>query len=208
MENRAMTTDVIIRCCRFRDNHFITELQTNGEAFVKEPEQVMVLAAAGLNVLAYSIDHLDALKHFHYASLKAIDCGVTVRTTCILTEAKDYAEDLEGIVLFAKEHSVHQLTFRIPTVPTWITDHGALQWINEHVDPKWITRIQSQLEKTHTVRTLNFDGVEIHSVQGLAVTLIPNCIQEHSHDTDIRSLIYHQDGHLYTSWAHPGSRIF
>ena len=42
----------------------------------------------------------------------------------------------------------------------------------------------------------------------ILVTIIDYCIQEYNNTEDIRSLIYHQDGYMYTSWDKPASILF
>ena len=195
--------DVLLRL-----GDFVTELQTNGISLIQHPSNVIRYAGVGLNVLAYSIDHLDKLKHLYSVSEQAREFGITTRATMILTKKEDYAETLHGIIMFAKEMLIDQVTLRIPTVPEDMKNTEQGRWIAHSVDLSWIEDIECQLMDYRQVRILPFDDVRIRDAEGLSVTFIPNCLQEVSTDADIRSLIYHQDGHMYTSWASPGSRVF
>lgn len=205
LNETQMVIDLLIQMAKE-----ITELQTKGIALIQSPEILLRLAAGGLNVLAYSIDHLDQLKRLLKASEYARHFGITVRAAAILTHAGDYASNLVGIVKYCKEMGVDQLTLRMPTVPAGKEYSPQGRWIAEHVEVDWANRIiEPLLFKSHNiVRRLLFDGITIHDIEGLSVCYIPNCLQEFSEDSDIRSLIYHQDGHMYTSWASTGSRIF
>jgi len=57
------------------------------------------------------------------------------------------------------------------------------------------------------VRSIPF-GAKIYDINGISLTYFEYCIQESSSDSNIRSLIYREDGHLYTSWDKLGSIIF
>jgi hypothetical protein len=48
----------------------------------------------------------------------------------------------------------------------------------------------------------------VRDVGGIAVTFFEYCVQDSNGEDDIRSLIYNQDGHLYTTWNSPASMIF
>jgi hypothetical protein len=43
-------------------------------------------------------------------------------------------------------------------------------------------------------------GATLYMVEGVSCTHFDYCIQDSNNDNDIRSLIFHEDGHLSTSW--------
>jgi hypothetical protein len=86
-----------------------------------------------------------------------------------------------------------------------------INWINTNAPSEIYEGIQKQftleviLKKP--IRVLPF-GMPIYSYKDLSVAFSDYCIQDTHNPDDIRSLIYHQDGHLYTSWADKGSILF
>jgi hypothetical protein len=57
------------------------------------------------------------------------------------------------------------------------------------------------------VRRLPF-GATIYDVEGISFTHFDYCVQDSNSDDEIRSLIYMEDGHMYTSWTYQSSKIF
>ena len=57
------------------------------------------------------------------------------------------------------------------------------------------------------IRKLPF-GATVFDINGVSFTYFDYCVQESSNDETIRSLIYQEDGHLYTSWNSKASIIF
>ena len=51
-------------------------------------------------------------------------------------------------------------------------------------------------------------GATIYDIGGIAVTWFDYCIQDAHGVDDIRSLIFQEDGHLYTAWDSPASILF
>ena len=57
------------------------------------------------------------------------------------------------------------------------------------------------------IRVLPF-GAEVYDIGGIAVTWLDECVQERNNTNDIRSLIYQEDGHMYSSWDSLASILF
>jgi hypothetical protein len=58
------------------------------------------------------------------------------------------------------------------------------------------------------LRVLPETGIEVYDIMGMSVCFSDYCIQQENRMEDIRSLIFHQDGHVYTSWDSPASILF
>jgi len=69
-------------------------------------------------------------------------------------------------------------------------------------------KIQYNTYKYGLIRNLNY-GAKLYDVNGVSFTYFDYCIQDYSNNSeDIRSLIYQEDGHMYTTWNSLASRIF
>lgn len=51
-------------------------------------------------------------------------------------------------------------------------------------------------------------GAQVYDLDNLSVTYFNYCVQDSNKNDDIRSLIFQEDGHLYTSWNSKASRLF
>jgi hypothetical protein len=68
-------------------------------------------------------------------------------------------------------------------------------------------KLRERLLNAQQIRKLRY-GVRIYDLDGMSVSISDNCIQEASDENNLRSLIYGDDGHLYTSWDSRASKIF
>ena len=59
----------------------------------------------------------------------------------------------------------------------------------------------------HVVRKLPY-GAVVYDIDGIAVTGFDYCVQDQNNNEDIRSLIFMEDGHVYTSWNSKASILF
>ena len=51
-------------------------------------------------------------------------------------------------------------------------------------------------------------GMSIYDCKGISVLFSDYCIQEQANDNDVRSIVFHEDGHLYTLWNSAASMRF
>jgi hypothetical protein len=191
------------------------ELQTNG--LLLNAENTEQLHLHGLNTAAISVDSGEDIFNLkeQFDLLNAFN--LNIRLTYMLIndkiEPKYFLHNLIGI---CKDKNVKQLSFRKVSIPDEIAPNNLAEktalWINETLPEKRFTKYEQELnsliEKEGTpIRKLNF-GPVIYDYQGIGVTIFPYCIQNSSGDDDIRSLIYQEDGHLYTSWGSKASILF
>lgn len=186
-------------------NHFPLELQTNG--ILLDERVINKLDMIRFNVIAISIDNPGELERI-MQPIKSIDStGMIVRLAILLNSSwPSGGRTLELMMDYSLAHNVRQLTFRIPSIPQKrVNTAESLKAV------EWIEAQQFSIDVMHAgmqkVRDLRF-GATVYDMEGIAVTIMQYCIQEDSGDDDIRSLIYQEDGHLYTSWDKKGSILF
>jgi hypothetical protein len=78
----------------------------------------------------------------------------------------------------------------------------AMQPYEERYLGQVITRIMAP-----PLRTLPF-GMPVYGYKGVSVAFSDYCVQETHNPEDLRSLIFAEDGHVYTNWANPASILF
>lgn len=195
------------------------EIQTNGINLTEGT--VQLLCDVGINVIAVSVDdieHVFEKKHI-YRMIKKI--GMVSRVTLNLSNMSipdpndinliDYVHSIFDVCIAS---DVHQFTLRRLSVPAGKENTNQAKWIEDNASNKnWpiLQKIEWMLEdeckKNGTlIRSLNH-GVDIYDLYGISVTINRYCIQEQSSNNDLRSLIFLQDGHLYTSWGSEASII-
>jgi organic radical activating enzyme len=191
----------------FKD--FPTEIQTNGKDITSKMIGEMYFEK--LNTLAVSVsgsltEHVDLFEFAHTMKLNT-------RITLVLTDNL-LNVDLGYMIDYCQRYHVSQITFRKATAPSHRLDTAeaikTYNWIvcNTHEKHKQLfMKLQEFQNANNTIRKLPW-GAIVYDVNGIAVTTIDYCIQDYNNWDDIRSLIYHQDGHMYTSWDKPSSLIF
>lgn len=197
-------------CTAFID--FPLEIQTNGTKL--NPEWIKRLHDLKINTIAISMEKYGDLFDFKHYKL-CDELGINIRATIVLSDlwsppsGYDFLADCNQL-------GIKQVTFRVLSIPvnelTTAKSQKTVEWIEEHQINK--EKLAMFLEPLHSyetdknlVRKLSF-GPSVYSMEGVAVTVMPYCIQESNNTEDIRSLIYHQDGHMYTSWDKRASIIF
>lgn len=197
-------------------NH-ITEVQTNGINLNAYTTSSLVYS--DVNVIAISIDSIDDLNEL-FTPIKQIKrSGSLVRLTVNLSDLTKYYlgfersiyDRIKNIFDFCYYNSVDQLTFRKLSIPYGCEDTKQAEWIRNFANPKKykmvLNRINNKIRKEGTyIRTLNH-GVSIYDYNGIGVSISEYCIQENHNESNLRSLIFIQDGHLYTHWGKKGSII-
>ena len=198
---------------------FPVELQTNGIELNKNLSKVSELYEAGLDVLAVSIDKFSTLQEYKKLFFEASKVGLTTRITVNVTNL------ITGITLehFVEEClrlGIDQLSFRSVVAPNFAklainkiaVSNNAKEWIKNNASPKfvnkYITKIMSEVKgKGRFLRSLPY-GAKLYDYEGLSITHFEYCIQDNAGENDIRSLIFQEDGHLYTAWNSKASRLF
>lgn len=191
---------------------FPVVLQTNG---VKLSHDLSIVAKLNnIEVIAVSVDsakQFDELGPLWEAINRE---GRISRATVLLTnEVVEFS--FKHWVATAQMLGVRQLSFREVTIPTVCETvaeaEDTASWIRTHIYQgqviSWIDDYQSSLCDSPVVRRLPY-GAVVRDVGGIAVAFFEYCIQDSNGEDDIRSLIYNQDGHLYTTWNSPASMIF
>lgn len=200
-------------------NEFPVELQTNGIWLEKNLDQCSKLADAGMNVIAVSVDNL---RHEYLPLSHAIhDAGMLFRMCFNVTnenhllregQAKGTVVPFADVLFYAQMSGADQLTLRKITAPNYTGETAQSKWIEENCDDQTYNRLLLELKgmcdkEGHHLRTLPY-GAKVYDLQGIAVSYSDYCIQDSNNSDDIRSLIFQEDGHLYTSWNSNASKLF
>lgn len=197
----------------FRD--YSVEIQTNGLVFYKQPELLGDFFDKGGNTVAFSIDSITQLQKYADLLREVRARKMLVRVCLNLTDMipvhmgfADIFNEVEKI------GAVNQLLFRNVSIPSTITSGKQYEWIKEHTSEERYVMLYQEFDRIVMAQkmlpmwTLPFDGSEVWSYHGISVVFSERCIQERNHIDDIRSLIFLEDGHLYTSWGDPASVLF
>jgi len=205
----------------------LIELQTNGIRIAEDEEQFSPFLETwyrrGMTTIAISIVHwqpeknreiyvpykgsyIDLPKLIHFIH----EHGFSVRLTCIMAnEFVDSARRLRGLIEFAKENSVEQLTVTPVNKPD--SEHSqnkeAWDWTNKHhlTDEQLESIVQYVKGKGTRLWTL-VHGAEVYDFEGQNLCL-NNCLTIQPESDSVRNLIFFPDGHLRTYWQYPGSTI-
>lgn len=201
----------------FKDN--ILEIQTNGIYLADSAGADLIhLYNLGFNVIAISIDDGDNLLSDNYINLfkKISDFGMIVRLTVNANENLRSFFDFNHLIDYCSNNYIRQLMIRKLDIPAF--------YVPENVDgTDLISKIKKQ-EKYYNdlirgfqdyrqnnivplLRRLNH-GVNIYDVNGISFAYSDDCIQETNNGNNVRSLIFNQDGHIYTSWSSKASILF
>ena len=191
----------------FRD--FPTEIQTNGTKL--DENTISRFADMKLNTVAISTDN--PIDHDLSTVLDMLtQAKINSRLTIVVTDG--FKVELAPLISYCHAYGVRQLTLRMATAPMRVISnersYNTLDWIKNNTKDEhkaFFDTLRSYQNEKTVIRKLPW-GAMVHDVEGIAVTTIDYCIQEYNNYDDIRSLIYHQDGHLYTSWDKPSSLIF
>jgi sulfatase maturation enzyme AslB (radical SAM superfamily) len=181
---------------------FPLELQTNGILLNNVYDKLYEF-----NVIAISIDNLKDIEKINFKQLKKLN--KIIRLAICINDSM--TTDVERIINFIlKVGMVDQISFRYLTTPIGSEESKEAIWIKENTKYSKIffDRLGTYLHKEgFFLRNLPY-GAKLFDVNGLGITWFDYCIQEHSNEDDIRSLIFQEDGHLYTHWGKKGSIIF
>ena len=197
---------------------FPCEVQTNGIFLNKNRKDLVEdLAIAGLNVVAVSID--DCSYFAYYADLfrQLKEAGIVVRVALNVWKKTQHPEGMAHYIKLCREHGVQQFLLRNITIPTGtLPSNSAAAWIRENVDKAFYASAVSKfltdakLDGAPYIRKLraNSQGLTVWDYEGVSVVTSDYCIQDSAIDDEIRSLIFQDDGHLYTAWNSLASILF
>lgn len=209
----CLNSDWIEKYCELFRNYPI-ELQTNGLKLLKEVDLLSNLHDAGLDVLALSLDKLEDFETFQplFAQAKLLD--LVLRVTLNITKLIPIDTTAERILGLCREAHIDQLSFRQITIPRYVEPRGkecqdVMVWIHNNVGQDQYSGLVEQVTRMdpRVIRKLPY-GATVYDVNGIAVTWFDYCIQDQHGVDDIRSLIFQEDGHLYTAWNSPASILF
>jgi hypothetical protein len=193
-------------------NFWPLELQTNGIRLASGDDSLLSgLYDAGFDVIAVSIDNSTELDAYRGLFARIRRAGLISRITVNIT-------DLLGEIAFSellgycRENEISQLTLRRIITPENPKDAPTAEWIPRHAHDSDYRSLMEQArlfvsEHGRLIRTLNH-GVEVYDCGGVSFSYSDYCIQERNLGDNIRSLVFLEDGHLYTSWNCPASILF
>jgi len=166
---------------------------------------------AGFDVIAVSIDRTGELGAYRDLFSRIKQAGlisrITVNSTDLLTGIT-----FSDLLNYCRENSITQFTLRRIVTPEKPKDAATAQWIEHHAHEKDYRSLMDQA-RAHVsaqgklIRTLNH-GVEVYDCDGVSFSYSDYCIQERNLGDNIRSLVFLEDGHLYTSWNSSASILF
>jgi len=203
--------DVLFFLKNFRE--YWTEIQTNGIWLENNIEKLKEIKKFGLNVIAISIDNLSDMDVLLFQKIKTN--GMISRVTFNITKYLNGGAPVtfQSLIDVCKKCDIHQMTLRNIVIPDYIEkENKQTAWIRENVDPAMYKTLREEMinscEKDgYLLRDLEY-GSKVFDYKGIAVSYSDYCIQDHNNGKDIRSLIFKEDGHVYTNWASDASVLF
>ena len=197
----------------------ITELQTNGLTLYQSKKNeinkiIKHLTKARLNILCFSVDNLDDVRHNPRLFKSLADAGIVIRITLNLINSFKETS-FSDIIQLCQEYQISQMTMRKITVPTELNGSELAKKtaaiIKEKVDDgiynRLISEFQQKYGQSEPLRQLN-NGATVYDCQGISFTYFDYCIQDKNKGEDIRSLIFMEDGHGYDNWNSSASILF
>ena len=195
---------------------FPIEVQTNGgllrREVKKENFEFIEELCREIDIFAISCDTLEEV--FESKKLiKAIHNNYKkVRITFNVTDLV-MNNSFDFFLETMKSLKIDQFSFRKITkanhtektdVHRWIDEHGGHDVYERLIDESKKYIIENNCQK---IRNLSY-GAVLYDIEGMSYTYFDYCIQDTSNEGDVRSLIYQEDGHLYTTWNSPASIVF
>jgi organic radical activating enzyme len=200
-------------------SNFPCELQTNGIKLSKNAELLKKLYDKGLDILAISIDDFDQFQQFNELFSNAIKHSLTIRATVNLTNSLLGKYTFIDFIEVCKKYEILQLSFRTITIPNsgvveTAEARKSVTWIKENVDKSlesvFLNKMYDDLknsQESRVLRTLPY-GATLYDYKGISVTHFDYCIQDSHGELDVRSIIFQEDGHLYSTWNSKAGLIF
>lgn len=190
------------------------EIQTNGLILLNDDFHI----DDHLNVVAVSVDDPIYFEMRYSDIWEKISKSNAIARATILMSARFKGWTLSNFLRKCEQFNIRQLTFRRATIPEnrirnkesqgavdWIEQHNCIGYYRDIIDE--IILFSHNSEENTLVRKLPF-GAEVHDFDGISLTYFDYCLQEYSNGGNLRSLIYQEDGHMYTTWNRKGSIIW
>lgn len=193
--------------------NYWTEVQTNGLWLSNNINIISGLHTKGLNIIAVSVDDLKFLTSHKNLFETIRSNGLVSRVTFNITDLLGKGLRFEDLVTICKDCKIHQMTLRNIVIPNYVNrENKQADWIKEHVDPEMYKQLRREMiteceRNGYLLRNLEY-GSKVFDYKGIAVSYSDYCIQDHNNGEDIRSLIFMEDGHVYTNWASDASILF
>ena len=192
-------------------HEFPIELQTNGLFLSNNLNELDGLSNAGLDVIAISIDKIELIGEFILLFNRAKSLNLITRITVNITDLIPKDITIKKLVEMCKQYRIDQLSVRNIVAPNHVQESKYTKWIEKHGRVElYYDELSHQAvdaSSSHIIRELPY-GAVVSDWDGIAVTTFDYCVQDSNHDYDIRSLIFQEDGHLYTSWNSKASVLF
>jgi hypothetical protein len=214
--------DGIARVCEyFKD--FPLELQTNGIYLSNDLTTVKNLKDLGIDVIAISVDSFDDLDRVADVLSMTWEMNMTNRICLNLTNMIPSTTDFrEAFNRIKCNYNLNQLLIRNIMVPRKTADtkeaEAAIKWIAQNAHRtrynEWLSQFRLMIgafpesDSSHNLIRVLPHGAEVFDLDGIAVSFSDYCLQEANNTEDIRSLIFLEDGHMYTAWDKQSSRLF
>lgn len=188
------------------------EIQTNGLRLARADDSLLAgLWDAGFDVIAVSVDTRETLDEYRRLFSRIAESGLLSRITVNITRllvGVTFAE----LLAYCRDNRISQLTLRRIVTPEAPKDKKTAEWIARHVDDGDYSSLMDQAKDYVTghgklIRTLNH-GVNVYDCDGVSFSYSDYCIQERNTGDNIRSLVFLENGHLYTSWNSAASILF
>lgn len=188
------------------------ELQTNGIHLSKNLNDVDFLRSRGLNVLALSMDCPQQFEDYIPLIRHANSREIVTRITVNITNRLEGKFTFTRLINYCAEHRVRQLTLRKIIAPEVPFNIQAAKWIEVNAPVQLYDDMVAEASKLikaegRLIRQLN-NGVNIYDINDVSFSHSDYCIQEQSLGNNVRSLVFQEDGHLYTSWSSKASILF
>ena len=182
------------------------ELQTNGLSLLEFDfrRSFLALASASLDTLAVSIDRLADFERFRALFSAARDSGLNTRATLnvtrLLSPASHPEPTLSELLSLSRASAIDQLTLRNISIPEGVPeDDPRARWIRDNSADALFGKLVEEVRQGRLVRMLPY-GAKAYDLSGISVAFFEYCVQDRNSADDIRSLIFQEDGHLYTTW--------
>lgn len=191
---------------KFKD--FPIEIQTNGLLLAQRYEDFLpTLYREGVNTIAISID--DAFSNSMWNLIDRIQ-QYKINTRICFNVSSKFPRNITDL-LKSIEGSVRQVIFRKISIPQNTKQTKQSDEVQDYIIKtdgsdnynQIFDKMRSFPVLRHTV-----DGSYVFGYKNMSILMSDYCVQSSNNIDDIRSLIFHQDGHLYTSWDHQGSILF
>ena len=184
------------------------ELQTNGIDL--NLGKLRDLSFAGMDIIAVSVDNV-ADTHLPELFSNIRSGGMISRATFNITNKMDLGT-FQDLIQLCKKWDVNQMTIRNVVIPNYTENTKQAEWIRKNAPISLYERYRAEMitacEASGFLLRKLAHGSLVYDYKGIAVSYSDYCIQDSNTGDDIRSLIFMEDGHLYTSWNSKASILF